>query len=229
MTLNASSSMLAALLLSFSASQAASVSIFNHSFELPDRAPGFGGEPGLGHATHGWIETGSGGLVDTTGQGRMVDTPDTDGNQALALNNGAAMAFLDSTYSPIASTVTLQANTIYTLTFDVGDRNDLNFGGGEIRLGYGGTGIAADIGTNLLTATSVTNPTPGNGDWATWTSTFETGAAPAGLGQALRIEFAVSGVQTVFDNVRLDASPVPEPSIAILSALGSLLLLRRRR
>lgn len=212
-------------------SHAASVVIYNHSFELPDRPAGFGGwDNATGHATYGWIENGSGGLVDVTGATQIAATPDaTDGNQAIALNGGAMMMLLDSTYSPIATTVTLQANTIYTLTFDVGDRTDTPFGGGEIRFGYGGTGVAADIGTNLLTATSVTNPTPSNGGWATWTSTFQTGATPAGLGQALRIEFAVSGVQTVFDNVRLDASAVPEPSAMLLGALGTLLLLRRRR
>ena len=46
-------------------------------------------------------------------------------------------------------TSTLQPNTTYTFTADVGRPSDLNFGGGSIELGYGSA-----FGTNRLTATT---------------------------------------------------------------------------
>ena len=106
---------------------------------------------------------------------------------------------------------------------------DTAFGGQSYGLGYGST-----PGTNLLTAATMSNATPGSGAWATSTWTWTTGASPAGLGQALRIEFCAtggSGTQSLFDDVRLSATP--EPGTFALLAVGLLSLLayawRRRR
>jgi hypothetical protein len=46
-----------------------------------------------------------------------------------------------------------------------------------------------------------------------------TGQSPAGLGRPLRIELVSGGLQAEFDNVRLEAVPLPIPEP------GSLLLL----
>jgi hypothetical protein len=125
----------------------------------------------------------------------------------------------------------LAANTTYTLTVDVGDRTDINFAGAILNLGTG-----PGAGNNLLPAVVIANTTPTNtaaaGDgWQTWQSTFTTGAAPANLGQPLRIDLVnINGIQTLFDNVRLDGSTIPEPSTSILSAivLGVVMCQRRR-
>mgnify|MGYP001023921038 CR=1 FL=1 len=127
---------------------------------------------------------------------------------------------------------TVGANTTYSLSVEFGDRSGLNNGNPSLRLGFGST-----PGANYLTPTiSVTPATIDNG-WVTWTQTFTTGAAPVGLGQALRIELVNQGigtpglgnVQMISDNLKLTAEAIPEPSTALLGGLGLLALLRRRR
>jgi hypothetical protein len=84
----------------------------------------------------------------------------------------------------------------------------LSFGGGELRLGTGST-----FGLNLLDATVVNNTVPTNGGgasdgWETWESTFSVGSGI--IGDFLRIELVnPGGVQTLFDNVRLEVLPPP--------------------
>ena len=85
-----------------------------------------------------------------------------------------------------------------------------------MRLGTGG-----GIGNDLLTPISSSTPTPADGDWATWTLEYLTGAAPPNLGQPLRIELHSNGAQSLFDNVRLDAVLVPEPGTLSLFSLAS--------
>lgn len=81
----------------------------------------------------------------------------------------------------------------------------------------------------------VSNTTPFNGagandGWETWVTTFTTGPSPVGLGDQLRVELATTnGIQSCFDNVRLDAVTIPEPSGFALLGLCGLGLLRRHR
>lgn len=63
-------------------------------------------------------------------------------------------------------------------------------------------------GEYLLSATVLTNTIPVNGAATndgnvTWVSTFTTGDSPAGEGYPLRIEIVGSGVQSLYDNVKL--------------------------
>ena len=201
--------------------QAAAVFITNHSFEDDDIA----NNTNSNSAPSGWSVTGgSGSYLDRNGSGGFNDqidpTPDTGDSEQMAWSNGGD--FFQLTGTAIA------ANTLYTLTVDMGDRTNLGFPGAELRLGSG-----APFGSNLLTPTVVSNTIPTNGagpsdGWQTWTTTFTTGASP--VAGNLRVELLnTGGTQPLFDNVRLDATAIPEPSTVMLSTMASLLLLRRRR
>ena len=114
----------------------------------------------------------------------------------------------------------ITADTLYTLTVDLGDRTDTAVPAGtEIRLGAGST-----FGVDLLDLDTIVNPTP-DGGWETWSvSTFIDAGDPL-IGELLRIELISGGIQPQFDNVRLTAltqvDVVPEPaSIAIWSLIG---------
>lgn len=125
----------------------------------------------------------------------------------------------------------MAVNTTYTLSIDIGDRNDTNFTGYELQLFAGSTQLAIDNDT-------ITVP---DGGWATATISYTSTPTDPLAGQTLKIEFqslsAVqqgeeTGAQTIYDNVKLIATPVPEPSsYALLSAGGVVLfgVIRRRR
>ncbi len=133
---------------------------------------------------------------------------------------------------------TLLANTQYTLQIDIGniasgtsmDGSDFNlagFPGYRVDLLAGATVLASD---NNTLAGSIAE-----GTFALSTVIFTTGAAHTNLGQNLGIRLVNLNVtdpsapgadlEVDFDNVRLDATAVPEPSAAALISLGMLGLL----
>ena len=182
-------------------SSAVPITVVNHSFEdgSSDPLPGWANNIGGVHT-----------------QPSIAPTPDPGDNDRMRWSNGGIVYSYQVLSGPNS---TLAANTTYTLSVDLGDRNDTPFGGADIRLGTGST-----MGANLLTPTSSLTSVPPDGGWTLWTFVYTTGAAPANLNEALRIELKSLGVQTQFDNVRLDAVPVPEPNSAILLALGCVAL-----
>lgn len=120
--------------------------------------------------------------------------------------------------------VSLQANTRYTLTVDIGDAFGQSFAGynfgmvaGDMEAGSANTMLAQLIGTDSV-----------DGGWQTLSISFETTADTAGLGRPLSI--FLRSVQgdfsthfTYFDNVRVTSTAlaaVPEPESWALLILG---------
>jgi hypothetical protein len=60
---------------------------------------------------------------------------------------------------------------------------------------------------------------PVSGTFAPVTVNYTSGRSDPLIGQPLQIRLTSLGTQTNFDNITLDASPIPEPS-AILGLLG---------
>lgn len=138
--------------------------------------------------------------------------------------------------------VALQPNTTYTLSLAAGNRAGQSNAGnittysilaGATNLGVANYATAADVvADNALTlATQTVNATTltAAGSFAEAPPlVFTTGASvPA---QNVVIFLGADGLgRSHFDNIRLDASPVPEVSTSLLGVLAGLVLLRRRR
>jgi len=142
----------------------------------------------------------------------------------LMNTTGIAEAGLQQTLA-----ATLQLSTQYTLTVEVGNFSPADngpfafagFPGYRVDLLAGGTVIASDANTLA----------PGEGIFATSTVTFTTLGSHPQAGQTLGIRLVSlngPGTEVNFDNVRLDATAVPEPTTAFLSFLGLLAATFRR-
>jgi hypothetical protein len=139
---------------------------------------------------------------------------------------------------------TLQANTQYTLEVEIGNiasgydqsstpnfYNLDGFPGYRVDLLAGGVVLSSD---NNSLAGSIAEAT-----FETSTVTFTTGASHAQLGQALGIRLVnlneIDGdhpnadLEVDFDNVRLDATAIPEPTTVTLILLGLIGLFLTRR
>jgi len=195
----------------------AAVPLFNPSFELDDVAPGGGFQAGPA----GWLQSaaGTGGVFE--GAAHIIPS---DGMQSAFIFGGNSL-------TQTVSGVTLDPNGFYVLMVDVADRMNTDLGGYRVELLAGGQPIAVD--DNSLGVVQFTT-TPGQ---FYTTSVLELRATgwDQYFGQDLGIRLTALGsgptIHTYFDNVRLFAMQVPEPSTFALAALGSLLVvaaLRRR-
>jgi len=229
------------------AAHAAPMLIVNHSFEDPviasgtfdtDAAPSgwsaYGGNIDFGLRTIGVLNPNS-----TT----LYTDPVPDGQNVgvvFLLDAFSNQTFFANTEAGLQQTLaaTLQTLTQYTLTVEVGNiANDVNsphnqfqFGGFpsyRIDLFVGGSVIASDDNTLL----------PNEGRFLTSTVAISVGAFHGLAGQNLGIRLvnlnSAPGIEVNFDNVRLDATPIPEPSslslFAMLAAGLAIGKARRRR
>lgn len=190
---------LALLLASASSIHAATITVQNPSFEI---ATGGGSFPPADFWPGSSFTENSASVGITTGG----DGPRHNGQDSNSTaNQDLGVAFL--------------ADTVYTLTIAIGNRtSDPGNPTGTARFGL------TDGGTEVGTFTGATSP---GGTFLDSTYVFTTGAvAPTG-NVGIRLQ-GVNG-RGLFDNVRLDASPVPEPSTALCALIGGSLILARRR
>jgi hypothetical protein len=140
-----------------------------------------------------------------------VSFPDVPDGENTAFSNGGTIA-------QVLAAV-LQANTVYTLEVEIGNRPETPFPGFAVQLWAGDSLLAEDV--------SSFEP-PGQGFT---TSLVNYVALPEDTmaGQSLEIRLVSMGIQVNFDDVRLYGSPLPAPGALALFGLAGLGCCRRRR
>jgi hypothetical protein len=141
----------------------------------------------------GWTGTGDfGTFMPSVGPGGIYPGGIPEGVNVAALGDVGGSGVLGQTLG-----VTLQPNTTYTLTFNVGSRPDYPFAGYSVELLAGSTTVASD-----------SSLAPPSGTFATGRIVYSTGANPTLLGQTLGIRLTGNAPgQANFDKISLDASP----------------------
>lgn len=212
-----------------SASPAASLVVENFSFE--DDVAGPGGV--ITTTPTGWFAYNRTGAADIGSQNATpsqfsINNPlaaPALGDQFLYVNTfGNNPGGISGVFQPIAD---LLPNTTYTLTVAIGSRLDRINTAGTISLvdGFDNTGTILATGGGLPAAQD---------SWEDFSISFTTGEEVTGFLTIVLSSVAAETIQADFDNVRLEAVTVPEPStIASLFAAaafsGGFLVLRRRR
>jgi len=218
---------------------AAAVNVPNFSFENPDiiDSGAVGGTGPLGSIPN-WLgvttnpSTITPGLMDYTDAQFPGSTGDNTPLPGTALGGQAGLLHLksssNSTFSSLESAASLgaiTANTQYFLTVAVGHRIDLDAADATISLLAGGKAIQ-----------SITIPASAipRGTFADFIATYTTLPGDPLTGMSLGIRLRAdrlpgpgADLETSFDNVRLTATTVPEPTAMFLPAVFVMLARRR--
>jgi hypothetical protein len=156
-------------------------------------------------------------------------TGHTDGNQLLFLNldNAGQVATITSTNT----LALISSGTTYTLTVDLGNNNQ---GGGYgtpgnefISLLGNGTLLSTTLIPDATIVNNTSVSTIPNDSTVDFSTSFTGSALTAGENLTIQIGTSApdnNGYQAQIDNVRLDASAVPEPSTYAMLAAGLTLL-----
>lgn len=198
----------------------AKLPVANHSFEANVLADGASTA-----SAAGWTITPSAGSFNPDAAS-FTQTLVPDGQNV-------AYAYSGGTLSQAVAGAVLMPGYQYVLMVDVGYRKNSapgQFPPYAVELLAGGTALAPDPGTGVSLV-------PNNDQFLTSVTTFTTVHANSLVGLPLSIRLShlasASSSQVIFDNVRLFAFQVPEPSSWALAGLGAVALagfaLRRRR
>ncbi|MCA9191431.1 MAG: hypothetical protein KDB03_06710 [Planctomycetales bacterium] len=171
--------------------QSVSLHVKNPSFELPVLS---GDGDWTSFPIEGWQKTGITGVADY-GTAQFTAEQATDGQQTAYSVDGVLSQILDAS---------LIASHRYQLSVDVGDRLDVGFPGYSVGLYAGG----------VLLAEATEADFAGVDGAFVEVSVFYTTANTVAPNQHLEIRLASDGWQTIFDNVRLTATPTNEIPIA---------------
>lgn len=165
--------------------RAASVPVANPGFETDVL-----GDGGLSLTITGW---------DTSlGGGDGVFNPTTSQYPA-GVPGGQNVAYVNLSGNRVRQVLssTLQADGLYTLQVEVGNRQDEAFAGYEVQFLAGGVVLARDDDSL----------NPASGEFLTATVTYTSTSSDPQLGQLLEIKLLAKGVQANFDDVRLSFDP----------------------
>ena len=217
----------AAALLASSGVEAATIPLTNGDFN-DAYAANFEGSKFAGHdrGLPGW----SGGSGTAQWNPTAANFTDQAAHGVVGWSQGVGVISAQRGVDVLAQKVpgqTLQANTRYTLTVDVGNE----FANPNGVFGYSIGLIGGDFGpgSSMLAALTGSTDMFGNaiaaGQFGKVQLTFDTGATGDYLGKAFRIGLMGTGKGAAFDNVVLDASPlqisaVPEPATWAMMITG---------
>lgn len=204
---------------------AAPISVPNFSFEEPDVADGqyVGSYPGWSVGGNGFNQFGTGDFDDVSYPGSRGDNgrlPGTShGGQAVALGIQSSASLASLTSAPLG---VVAEGVSYTLTIAIG--NPRNFPHPDV------SSIQLLVDDVVVASRSAGPDLIPDGDFTDFSVSFATASdADPRSGGALSIRMQASGDpsmpgigdwQAHFDNVRLEAAAVPEPSVLGLVLAG---------
>lgn len=173
-----------------STANAVSITIENSGFESPPAPSQAGGQFYTVNNITSWQSNGTNGVFNPSASSANTGTtyfnePVPQGTQTAWSNGGNIFQQLSNN---------LNADTTYTLSVAVGQRNDQPFPGYNVELLAGNTVLAFNNSVNL---------SPGT--FAQVNVNYTTTSGDPFIGQRLAIRLSSTGAQTNFDNVTLNA------------------------